>query len=305
MSVMDILLDKFIIYGKTHLSFSKHTEKAYRFDLKEFINFCKLNGISDEKNIDSIIIRKYLSNLSSKKLSRNTIIRKISAVRSFINYLVLNKYITKNPFEQIQIPRKQKILPPFLTEEEIQKLINENHPSKVLSKKLNDKFAFRDYAMLLLLYSSGLRRSELVRLNVGDVDFLGGVVRVYGKGMKERIVPVSDIALKAIRDYLKLRENILPSNPLFINEKGQRLSDTAVYLILKKMARRARFTREIRPHMLRHSFATHLLNNGCDIIGVSEMLGHKSLNTTQIYTHLSIEKLKEVYNKFHPRAKKI
>jgi len=301
---MEAALERFIIYGKTQLGFSKHTEKAYRIDLNEFIDFSKKNGIDKIDLIDVILIRKYLSYLATKSLKKNSIIRKISAVRSFINYLYENKIIKLNPFDVINIPKKEQTLPYFLTEEEVEVLIDANRPDKVLSKEPNYKFAFRDYALLMLLYSSGLRRSEAVGLNVGDVDFISGFVRVYGKGRKERIVPVGENALKAIKKYLDTRLDVVASSPLFVNKDGKRLSSTSVFLILLKMARRARFTRKIKPHMLRHSFATHLLNHGCDIRGVSQMLGHSDLSTTQIYTHLSIEHLKKVYNKYHPRAKK-
>ncbi|HOJ86895.1 MAG: tyrosine recombinase [Elusimicrobiales bacterium] len=301
---MELLIERFLLYGKTQLSFSRHTEKSYRFDLSEFLKFCAENGVKNESSLNTVVIRRYLSYITSKNLSRNSVIRKISAVRSFINYLVENKIIKTNPFEMISIPKKAQTLPSFFTEEEMDKLIEENEPSKVLSKDPDYHFAFRDYAILMLLYSSGLRRSELVSLNYGDVDFISGFVRVYGKGRKERIVPVGENALKALKNYADTRADISSSSPLFVNKNGKRITDTAVFLILKKMAKRAKFTRKIKPHMLRHSFATHLLNNGCDIRGVSEMLGHSSLATTQIYTHLSVEKLKEVYNKAHPRAKK-
>jgi integrase/recombinase XerC len=301
---MEVILNRFIIYGKTQLNFSKHTEKAYRFDINEFIDFCKKNEINSVEKINTIILRKYLSQLSGRNLKKNTIIRKVSAVRSFINYLYENKIIKSNPFETISVCKKERTLPYFLTEEEIEILIKENTPWKVLSKEPNYNFAFRDYALLMLLYSSGLRRSEAVGLNVGDVDFISGFVRVYGKGRKERIVPVGENALKAIKNYLDTRPDVVPSSPLFVNRNGERLSSTSVFLILQKMAKRARFTRKIKPHMIRHSFATHLLNHGCDIRGVSQMLGHSDLSTTQIYTHLSIEHLKKVYNKYHPRAKK-
>ena len=301
---MEAALERFIVYGKTQLGFSKHTEKAYRIDLNEFIDFSKKNGVDKIDLIDVILIRKYLSYLATKSLKKNSIIRKISAVRSFINYLYENKIIKLNPFDVINIPKKEQTLPYFLTEEEVEVLIDANTPDKVLSKEPNYKFAFRDYALLMLLYSSGIRRSEAVGLNVGDVDFISGFVRVYGKGRKERIVPVGENALKAIKKYLDTRPDVVASSPLFVNKDGKRLSSTSVFLILLKMARRARFTRKIKPHMLRHSFATHLLNHGCDIRGVSQMLGHSDLSTTQIYTHLSIEHLKKVYNKYHPRAKK-
>lgn len=300
---MKNLVDRFLLYIKTRFGFSKNTERAYRKDISEFLDFLTSIGIDDPKNLDSIVLRKYLAFVSQKNLAKNTIIRKISSVRSFVSFLSREKLIDRNPFEVLTLPKKEKNLPSFLTEDEIDKLINYNRPDYVLSIEPNYPFAFRDFAILMLLYSSGLRRSELVGLNFGDVDLISGFVRVFGKGRKERIVPVGDNALKALVDYIDSlpEENKKPSSPLFTNKNGLRLSDTAIFLILKKMARRARFTRPLRPHMLRHTFATHLINNGCDIRAVSEMLGHASLSTTQVYTHLTIDRLKDVHKKYHPR----
>lgn len=297
------LADRFLLHIKTRFGFSKNTDRAYRKDIYDFILFLEKLNIKEPQEIDSIILRRYISELSSKNLSRNSLIRKNSSLRSFISFLVTEGIIKSNPFELLTLPKKQKTLPSFLTPQEIDRLINFNRPDYVLSREPDYPFAFRDYAIMMLLYSSGLRRSELVALNVGDVDIVSGYVRVYGKGRKERIVPAGDNAIKAVRDYL----DTLPSDkksstsPLFTNKDGRRLSDTAVFLIIKKMAARARFTRPLKPHMLRHTFATHLLNNGCDIRAVSEMLGHSSLSTTQLYTHLTIERLKEIHRKFHPR----
>lgn len=299
------LLERFLLYIKTRLGFSRHTERAYKKDISEFISFLEGIGIKDPSGVDSVILRRYLSTLATKGFSKNTLIRKISSVRSFISFLVLEKVIETNPFEVLLLPKKDKNLPSFLTEDEIDKLIEYNRPDVVLKMEPNYPFAFRDFALLMLLYSSGLRRSEAVGLNIGDVDVIGGFVRVFGKGRKERIVPVGANAIKAILDYLDTLpdDKKTPSSPLFTNKKGERLSDTAVFLILKKMAKRARFTRPLRPHILRHTFATHLINHGCDIRAVSELLGHSSLSTTQIYTHLTIDKLKEIHNRYHPRSK--
>jgi site-specific recombinase XerD len=164
-------------------------------------------------------------------------------------------------------------------------------------------FALRDYALLELLYSSGLRRSEAAGLNIGDLDLFSGFARVMGKGSRERLVPVGDKALNALRAYLDTRPRPLAHGlPLFLNHNNGRLSGAGIALILKKMAKRARFARPVNPHSVRHSFATHLLDRGCDLKSVQEMLGHKNLQTTEIYTHVSLERLKEVYDKAHPRA---
>lgn len=298
---MDILIEKFLIYIKSRFNFPKNTVRAYSCDLKEFKEFCFKNNISEIDKVDRFILRAFISYLSERKLKRNTIIRKISAVRSFFNYLIETKVLNSDPFELVNVPKKEKILPRFLTEEEMQKLIDYNNPENVKEK---DKFFLRDFAILELIYSSGLRRSEVSMLNIGDVDFISGFVRVFGKGSKHRVVPVGDKALIALKEYLKTREDTSYSSPLFLNNFNKRLTDAGIAFILKKMAKRARFARSLNPHAIRHSFATHLLNRGCDLRALQEMLGHKNIATTQIYTHVSIDKLKEVYNKAHPRAEK-
>jgi len=301
---MEEFLNKFLFYLTSHANFSKHTIKAYRYDLEEFKKFIEGKSIKKINEIDRFSIRAYIVFLSEKKLKKNTLIRKISAVRSFFKFLISKNIIEDNPFALINMPKKEKNLPRFLTEEEMFKLLDLNVPIEVLSKNLNYKFAFRDYAIVMLIYSSGLRRSEVSNLNIGDIDIYSGFVRVVGKGMKERTVPVGDNAMEAIKKYLETRKDRQAYDPLFLDNKHKRLTDAGIAYVLKKMAKRARFAREINPHAIRHSFATHMLNNGCDIRAIQEMLGHKNLATTQIYTHLSIEHLKEIYDKFHPRSKK-
>jgi len=300
---MELLIEKFFIYLKSRFAFPKNTIKAYNCDLKEFQNFCFKNNVKDVKKIDKFIIRGFMAYLSERKLKRNSIIRKISAVRSFFNYLLDEEIISVNPFEFINMPKKEKILPRFLTEEEMRKLIDYNNPEGIESEE-DKKYFFRDFSILELIYSSGLRRSEVSSLNIGDIDFISGFVRVIGKGSKERVVPVGDKALSALKKYLEMRNDNKFSSPLFLNHLNKRLTDAGIALILKKMAKRARFARDINPHAIRHSFATHLLNKGCDLRALQEMLGHKNLSTTQIYTHISIDKLKEVYDKAHPRSEK-
>ncbi|PIS47665.1 MAG: tyrosine recombinase [Elusimicrobia bacterium CG08_land_8_20_14_0_20_51_18] len=299
---MELLIEKFLLYLRARFNFSKNTIKAYNFDLREFRDFCAVNKVEKIEKADKFLIRAFMAHLSEKKLKRNSLIRKVSAVRSFFKYLLENDILKNNPFELVNVPKKEKRLPRFLTEEEIAKLTEDNEPLEVLSKNIGYKFAFRDFALLELIYSSGLRRSEASWLNIGDLDFFSGFVRVLGKGSKERTVPVGEHALAALKKYLETRKEKSAASPLFLNHRGARLSDAAVALILKRMAKRARFAREINPHALRHSFATHLLNNGCDLRALQEMLGHKNLSTTQIYTHVSIDRLKEVYQKTHPRA---
>lgn len=301
---MNLFIEKFLLHLKSQRNFSRHTIKAYKFDLNEFSEFAQKYNISNPEKIDRLLLRNYIAHIQEKKVLRNTLLRKISSVRSFINYLIMEGIVEFDPFEIINIPRKEKRLPKFLTESEVRKLIDSNKPEQVLLKDRNYKFAVRDFAILEIMYSSGLRRSEISNLNIGDVDFLSGFVRVLGKGSKERIVPVGDNALMAVKNYLNTRKSTSPGMPLFLNHRGNRLSDSGIELIVKRMAKRARFSRPLNAHAIRHTFATHLLDRGCDLKSVQEMLGHKNLSTTEIYTHVSLDRLRQVYNKTHPLAKR-
>ena len=301
---MNLLIEKFLLHIKSQRNFSKHTIKAYSFDLKEFSRYLKSLGVDSPQKIERMEVRGYIAFISEHKVARNTLLRKISAVRSFLSYLFSSGEMENDPFELITIPKTEKRLPRFLTEGEVGRLEDSNAPPQVNAEEKSYLFAARDFAVLTLMYSSGLRRSEVSGLNIGDLDFYGGFARVTGKGSKERLVPVGDKALKALRVYLDTRPQLTqPGLPLFLNHMNTRLTGAGIAFIIKKMARRARFARTLNPHAIRHSFATHLLDHGCDLKSVQEMLGHKNLATTQIYTHVSLERLKEVYDKSHPRAK--
>ena len=301
---MNLLIEKFLLHLTSQLNFSKHTLRAYQTDLKEFTAYAKNLDIDNPSKVDRLFLRGYIGFIQDKKVSRNTTLRKISSLRSFINYLLAEGDIENDPFALITIPRKEKRLPHFMTEMEMKKLMNYNRPDEVYEQNPNYKFAERDFALLEIMYSCGLRRSEVSFLNRGDVDFISGFVRVMGKGSKERMIPIGDNALQALKDYLDTRpQPITAGMPLFLNNKNTRLSDSGVALLVKRMARRARFSRPVNAHTIRHSFATHLLEHGCDLRSVQEMLGHKNLETTQIYTHITLNQLKKVYDKAHPRAK--
>lgn len=220
----------------------------------------------------------------------------MSCLRTFCRFLLEEGTLKRDPFINVILPKKQSRLPRFLTESEIQTVLRDDVPAEVRAA------SSRDRAIVELLYSSGLRRGELWRLNLADVDFLGGVVRVFGKGSRERLVPVGERALTALKDYIdKHRKSAPGSEPLFVNPRGARLSPNGIALIVKRWGRSAGLLKSVNPHAFRHSFATHLLDNGCDLRSVQEMLGHKSLGTTQVYTHMSLERLKKVYDKSHPR----
>lgn len=300
---MKLLTEKFLLHLKSQRNFSGHTIKAYQTDLREFLSYASSSGVVSADKMDRMMVRGFMASLGEKKISRNTLLRKLSAVRSFFSYLVSIGEMRTDPFELVTMPKKEKRLPRFMTEGEVSKLSEMNVPEEVGAKEPGYLHAPRDYAIFELLYSSGLRRSEASGLNIGDLDFYSGFVRVFGKGAKERLVPVGDKALRALRSYLDTRPRPLsPGLPLFLNHRNERLTDAGIALIIKKMARRARFSRTLNAHAVRHSFATHLLDHGCDLKSVQEMLGHRNLGTTQIYTHVSLERLKAVYDKTHPRS---
>lgn len=302
---MKLLVDQFLLHLRAQRNFSRNTIKAYQFDLGEFLAYAGAAKAAAPAAMDRMLMRGYIAHISDRKVSRNTLLRKISAVRSFVQYLLETGQLETDPFDLITIPKKEKRLPRFLTEGEVGKLQDYNRPEEVNAKEKGYYHALRDFALFELVYSSGLRRSEAAGLNVGDLDLYSGFVRVMGKGSRERLVPVGDKALSALRDYLATRPKpVAHGLPLFLNHKNGRLTGAGIALVFKKLARRARFARPMNPHSVRHSFATHLLDRGCDLKSVQEMLGHKNLQTTEIYTHVSLERLKEVYDKAHPRAKK-
>lgn len=302
---MKPLVEQFLLHLRAQRNFSRNTLKAYQFDLGEFLAHAAANRAETPAALDRLLMRGYIAAVSARKVSRNTLLRKISAVRSFVGWLMQNGALETDPFDLITIPKKEKRLPRFMTEGEVGKLQDYNRPEEVNAREKTYYHALRDFALFELVYSSGLRRSEAAGLNIGDLDLYSGFARVMGKGSAERLVPVGDRALSAIRDYLETRPKPLAHGlPLFLNARNTRLTGAGVALIFKRMARRARFARHINPHSVRHSFATHMLDHGCDLKSVQEMLGHKNLQTTEIYTHVSLERLKEVYEKAHPRAKK-
>lgn len=296
---------RFMLYIEAQRNFSKHTLKAYNKDLNEFAGYAEKQNIPFPAGFDRFLLRGYMAYLGEMKLSRNSLLRKISSLRSFVSYLINTSVLSENPFDLLVIPKKEKKLPHFLTEGEIGRLQDANAPEIVDTNEKNYYFSKRDFALFELMYSSGLRRSEASQMNIGDVDFYSGLLRVRGKGNKERIIPVGNRALSCLRDYLNTRP--LPhahGDPLFLNNSNTRLTDAGIAYIFNKMAKRARFTRKLNPHSVRHSFATHILDNGCDLKSVQEMLGHKNLQTTEIYTHVSLEHLKDVYNASHPDGDK-
>lgn len=286
---MQRYVDKFLRYLEIEKNYSGHTLLNYRLDLEDFGKFL---GTTALENVDYLQLRKYLAILKEKNLKSRTIHRKISCLRSFFKFLVREGYIKTNPVLSLSSPKQEKRLPSFLTEEEMFKLIE--------APTGEDERSLRDRAILETFYSTGMRISELVGLSQDDLDFIGGVVKAKGKGKKERLLPIGEKALTAIRNYLDKRKK--QTDAVFLNKMGRRLSDRGVRNIVSKYIKITSLRQGISPHSLRHSFATHLLNRGADLRSVQELLGHANLSTTQIYTHLTTEKLKSVYDKAHPRA---
>jgi len=276
-------------------NFSAYTLRGYEEDLSQFTDFCASRKITDVRHFSLPLVRSFLASLSVHKYQRNTLLRKIASLRSFANYLVDQNKIENNPFKLLPAPKRERLLPKFLNTEETDRLIN--------TAANTGHFALRNKALLELIYSSGLRRSEIIGLKIADVDFFNGVVKVLGKGNKERYVPVTAAALQALRDYLGTRPHPQPTDALFLNKNNTPLTGDGLAYIFKNLAIKSNIVRKVSPHSLRHSFATHLLNNGCDLRSLQEMLGHKSLLATQVYTHVSLDKLKSVYQHAHPKNK--
>ncbi len=285
-------IEEFISYLLFEKKYSENTIKSYERDLTKFNNYFKNKKINDKNDIEKYI--EYISkNLNSKSVSRN-----ISTLKSFYKYLKLNKEIDKNPMETVTNPKLRKSLPKVLSEDEI---------NKILDIKLNNDFDYRNKAMLELMYSSGLRVSELINLKVNDIDLENEVVRIFGKGSKERIVPLNEYTTEALKKYILNHRRELfkhgENDYLFLNNHGLRMTRQGFFKILKKIAKEKNIKTDFSPHTLRHSFATHLLKYGADLRSIQELLGHSDISSTQIYTHITDEKLQENYETYHPHGK--
>lgn len=239
-------------------------------------------------------MRRHLADLQAAGAARASVLRKASALRQFVKFLRAEGELKRDPFLGVTMPKRSRPLPKFLTEAEMEQILAAPAGAGAASA--------RDRALVELLYSSGLRRAEIAALNVGDVDALSGTIRVLGKGSKERIVPVGEAALSCLRESLRSRGSPGDGEPVFVNGRGARLSSDGVMFVVRRWAKRSALLKNVTPHVFRHSFATHLLNRGCGIREVQEMLGHANLNTTQIYTHVSLSRLREVYDGAHPRS---
>jgi len=279
---------------------AKNTIVSYERDLKSYISYLKnVETIATLNVVQRVHIVHFLGHLKEQGKSAKTQARHVASIRAFHQFLLRDKATDHDPSVHIESPQMERSLPKVLSLEEVEVLLE--YP------KLNDPFGIRDKAMLELLYATGIRVSELIGLNMGDIHLTMGFVRCIGKGNKERIIPLGKAAANAVQNYLENARGRLVSkkhkdDALFLNLRGQRLTRQGFWKILKKLAQEAGIQKELTPHTLRHSFATHLLENGADLRAVQEMLGHADISTTQIYTHVTKTRLKDVYRQFHPRA---
>ncbi|NLI55690.1 site-specific tyrosine recombinase XerD [bacterium] len=290
------LFDSFLSYIELEKEYSKNTISSYKNDLDDFKEF--LTKIDkDPIEIDKKDIFNYLVFLSKKKLKPASLRRKISALRSFYKFLIREELIENDPTIDLTLPKKDKVLPDVISVEEIEKLIN-IIPEKGFKGK-------RDKALIELLYSSGLRVSEIINLKINEIDLKNGYLKCFGKGSKERIVPFGSFAKDLLIEYIEERDkNNINSDLLFVTKKGKKIVRQEINNILNRYAKKSKLKKKIHPHMLRHSFATHLLERGADLRSVQELLGHVDISTTQIYTHLTKEHLREVYMNSHPLWRK-
>jgi len=333
MSAQESLVQQFLTYLGAERHFSQHTARCYAADLEQFVRYLidrtlapigparpQNNGtgttglpaaerllqlgasLADQNQrllaVDTELVRQFMSQLRERNYCKSTVARKLATLRSFYKFLVRRGQLGASPVASIRTPKQEKRLPKYLEVSEIEKLFSNCDTSTLLGS--------RDRAILETLYSTGMRVSELVALNIEDIDLGQSVVRVAGKGKKQRVIPIGPGAVKAIVHYLDLRRNAMRGRQdpaaLFINKHGQRLSTRSVRRKLDKYLLEAGLDLSVSPHTLRHSFATHMLQRGADLRSVQELLGHQSLSTTQIYTHLTGDKVKDEYEKAHPRA---
>ncbi len=290
-----ILLANYFQYLEFEKRVSEHTLKSYQRDIKYLLNYCVAEKTQQWQDIQTADIRNHIAGRHRKGIASKSLQRELSAIRSFYNYLIKNQHLQNNPARHIKAPKQEKKLP---------KVLDVDQMSGILGSSPDSILEIRDLAMFELFYSSGLRLSELSALNMDDIDLADRELRVLkGKGDKQRNLPVGSKAISALEKWLKCRTETLDS-AVFISNKGKRLGQRSIQLRLDRWCKKIGLPEHVHPHMLRHSFASHLLESSHDIRAVQELLGHSNLSTTQIYTHLDFQHLAEVYDKAHPRAKK-
>jgi len=295
-----ILCQLFVQYLQLEKNSSQYTLSSYEKIVEQFIAFMEQQEITSFSSVSYSDVRLYLTTLHDKQLSRRSVSKHISCIRSFYRFLMRENVAKDNPFALASLPKKESLIPRFLYKEELEQLFG--------ISKLDTALGQRNQALLELLYATGIRVSECCNLKLNDIDYQIGTILVTGKGNKQRYVPFGNFAGKALQTYIEDGRNKLLINgnstedKVFLNFRGTQLTPRGVRVILSKLIEESSITSKIHPHMLRHSFATHLLDNGADIRSVQELLGHSNLSSTQIYTHVTKERLQKVYNAHHPRA---
>ena len=294
---MEELILNFGSYLSEEKQLSANTLESYNRDIRQYTLYLVENQIDLFKSTNKTTIITYMIYLQKLGKATSTISRNLASIRSFYQYLLLKKMVEADPTNNLESPKTEKKLPSILSLKEIDTLLNQ--PEEDSPKGIRDK------AMLELLYATGIRVSELISLNINDLNIDMGYIRCYNNN-KERIIPIGSVAMKALKDYLEIHKeqftNFKEDSPLFMNVQGKRLTRQGFWKIIKSYTKKANIQKKITPHTLRHSFATHLIQNGADLKSVQEMLGHSDISTTQVYMNLSKNKIKEVYNKTHPRA---
>jgi len=297
---MEILIEDFLAYLKLAHSGSKHTESAYRKDLQQFAAFCQQESVFSFTDVDHYVVSGYVASLKKGvNCSNRTLARKYAALRSFYRYLIKQRLVEKNPFAQIKTPKKAMHLPSFLMVREVEQLLQ--------SIPFDSPIDYRDRCLIELMYACGLRVSEISDLSIHQIDFNQRTIRILGKGNKERFVPFYPSMGELLLHYLDQHYPLLTQQEhgyVFVNQKGEKLSTRGIQYILTQRGNQSQLNQPLHPHILRHTFATHLLDNGADLRSVQELLGHQNLSTTQIYTHVTVDRLKSVYMQAFPRAKR-
>lgn len=290
-------VDFFIAHLKIERGYSHNTVEAYSRDIGDFLNFLYENGVNSWKQVNTNTVRSYL-NIVAKKYARRTQSRRLSALRVFFTFLMREDVVSKNPGEGVQFPKESESLPVFLSVDEISQLLG--------APNITTPLGLRDRAILEVLYATGVRVSELTSLTLDRIRRDAGYLIVSGKGAKERAVPLGEYAMEALEEYLIHERPLLikdksPRSLVFINKNGSKLTRLGVWKLIKKYALQVGIRHEVTPHVLRHTFATHLLAHGADLRALQTMLGHASISSTQIYTHVMVKHLKEVHERYHPR----
>lgn len=296
---MKEFIKEYLAALKVEKNLTQNTLSAYQRDLSAFLDYISDIGLTDLSEVESKNIISFFSLLKKLGLNQTTTARYFSSIRGFFKYLIRNDYIKSSPIEKMKAPKISRNLPTVLSFSEIDKILN--------SPSLEDKFGIRDKAILEVFYACGLRVSELINLKIVDLFLKENLIKVFGKGRKERLIPIGASAIASIENYLIqsrpfLKKNIKSENYLFLNNRGQKFSRMGIWKIVKKYIQQANINKDIHPHTFRHSFATHLIEGGADLRSVQEMLGHSDISTTQIYTHIDRDYIKKIHKLYHPRG---